>query len=283
MGDGGIDDLVLGATGRPSAIARDLELHALFTSKLCRAVTTRIYLTAPICIEGPTGLAGESRLHGPQGRLALAMLALEHRRPVSRDELADELWPEELPNSYEVSVKVLISKVRSALRDVAPDLRLEGTVGYYQLHVQRDTTVDVELAAERIHASEAAFRDGDIDAAAADALVASMITSRPFLSGFDGPWAAAWRVRLIDVRLRALDLLSRVWLDKGEPDQAARDAEAILRIDPFREHACRTLIRAHLARGDRASAARAYARYVDRLAAELGVQPAPETRALLYP
>jgi DNA-binding SARP family transcriptional activator len=244
---------------------------------------TRIYLTAPICVEGPNGLAGEARLHGPQGKLTLAMLALEHRRPVGRDELADELWPEGLPSSYEVSVKVLISKIRSALREVAPDLRLEGIVGYYQLHAPRDTTIDVELAAERIHSAEAAFRAGDIDVAAADGLVASMVASRSFLPGFDGPWAAAWRVRLVDVRLRALDLLSRVWLEKGEPDQAGRDAEAILRIDPYREEAYRTLIRAHLARGDRASAARAYATCTDRFAAELGVEPSPETRALLYP
>jgi DNA-binding SARP family transcriptional activator len=244
-------------------------------------MTTRIYLTAPICVEGPIGLAGEARLHGPQGKLTLAMLALEHRRPVGRDELADELWPDELPGSYEVSVKVLISKVRSALREVAPDLRLEGTVGYYQLQVPRDTTIDVELAGARIHAAEAAFRRGSIDAAAADGLIASMIASRTFLPGFDGPWATSWRARLIDVRLRALDLLSRVWLEKGEPDQAGRDAVAILLIDPYREEAYRTLIRAHLARGDRASAARAYAQCAERLTADLGIQPAHETRSLL--
>lgn len=244
-------------------------------------MATRIYLTAPICVEGPIGLAGESRLHGPQGKLTLAMLTLEHRRPVGRDELAEELWPDDLPGSYEVAVKVLISKIRSALRDVAPDLRLEGTIGYYQLHVARDTTIDVEEAAERIHAAEAALRGGAIDAAAADGLVASMIASRAFLPGFDGPWATTWRARLVDYRLRALDLLSHVWLEKAEPEQAARDAEAILRIDPYREAAYRTLIRAHLARGDHASAARAYAQCSDRLATDLGVEPTFETRRLL--
>ena len=244
-------------------------------------MSTRIYLTAPVTVEGTTGLAGEGRLHGPQGRLTLAMLVLEHRRPVGRDELAEELWPDELPLSYEVSVKVLISKIRAALRRVAPDLRLEGTVGYYQLSVPRDTTIDVELAAARIHAAEAAFRADDVDAAAADGLVASMIASRTFLPGFDGPWATAWRARLVDVRLRALGLLSQVWLAKGEPDQAGRDAEAILMIDPYREEAYRTLIRAYLARGDHASAAHAYARCKDRLIAELGVEPTSETRGLL--
>jgi DNA-binding SARP family transcriptional activator len=242
---------------------------------------TRIFLTAPICIEGPTGTAGEARLHGPQGRLTLAMLALEHRRPVSRDELAEELWPDGLPRSYEVSVKVLISKIRTLLREVAPDVRLEGTAGYYQLHTARSTMIDVEEAAARIHGAEAAFRGEDFDAAAADGLVASMIASRAFLPGLDGPWAMSARVRLVDVRLRALDLLSQVWLEKDEPDQARRDAEAILLIDPYREGAYRTVIRAHLARGDHASAARAYARCADRLAADLGVEPTPETRALL--
>jgi DNA-binding SARP family transcriptional activator len=244
-------------------------------------MSSQIYLTAPMCVEGKTGLAGEGRLHGPQGRLTLAMLALEHRRPVSRDELAEELWPDELPTSYDVSVKVLISKIRTVLREVAPDLRLDGTVGYYQLHVPRDTTIDVEVAAARVHAAEAAFRADDIDEAAADGLVASMIATRTFLPGFDGPWATTWRARLVDVRLRALDLLSQVWLTKGQPDQAWRDAEAILLIDPYREEAYRTLIRAHLARGDHASAARAYARCADRLTTELGVEPTVQTRELL--
>jgi DNA-binding SARP family transcriptional activator len=244
-------------------------------------VSNRIYVTAPVRVHGPSGLIGEAQLHGPQGRLVLAMVALEHRRPVSRDEIADELWPGELPRSWDTSVKVVVSKVRSVLGDVAPDLRLEGAVGYYQLIVSRDTTIDVELAGARVHMAEAAFGRGEIDAAAADGLVASMIASRSFLPGFDGPWATAWRERLVDVRIRALSLLSRVWLAKGEPDQAGRDAEAILGIDPYREEAYRTLIQAHLARGDRASAARAYALCAERLATDLGVEPATETRSLL--
>lgn len=237
-------------------------------------------MTAPIRVEG-AGHAGEAELHGPQGRLALTMLALEHRRPVSRDELAEELWPDDLPESWEVSVKALVSKLRTVLRRVAPDVRLEGTVGFYQLLVPPDAVIDVEIAAARIHAAEAGFRDGMIDAAGADALVASMIGARPFLPGFDGPWATTTRARVTEIRLRALDLLSRVWIAKGEPDQAVRDAEAILRLDPYREEAWRTLIRAHIERGDRAAAGRAYGRLAERLATDLGVEPSAETRRLI--
>jgi DNA-binding SARP family transcriptional activator len=256
---------------------------------LCRSVvvveaeslSTRIYVTAPIFIEGEAGLLREADLHGPQGMLTLAMLVLEHRRPMSRDVLAEELWPDGPPRSWELSVKVLISKIRAVLREVAPGVRVDGSAGNYQLTVPRGTVIDVEQAATRIHAAEAALARGDIEPAAADALVASMIAARTFLPGFDGPWATSWRTRLLDVRLRALDLLSMVWLERGEPAQAARDAETILVIDPYREEAYRTLIRAHLARGDRGAAASAYLRCANRLAHDLGIEPTAATRALL--
>ena len=85
----------------------------------------------------------------------------------------------------------------------------------------------------------------------------------------------------MEIRLRSLDLLSQVWMTKGEPAQAARDAEAILGLDPYREEAWRTLIRAHLERGDRAAAGRAYGRLAERLATDLGVEPSDETRQLI--
>ena len=37
---------------------------------------------------------------GRQGRLVLAFLTCERHRPVSRDELADLLWGEQLPDSW---------------------------------------------------------------------------------------------------------------------------------------------------------------------------------------
>jgi DNA-binding SARP family transcriptional activator len=58
---------------------------------------------------------------------------------------------------------------------------------------------------------------------------------RPFLPGVDGPWARERRRWLQAVRMRALECLSEVWRRKGDHGQAARDAETILRLDPYRE------------------------------------------------
>jgi len=43
------------------------------------------------------------------------MLAVEHRRAIARDELADELWPEQPPRSWETALRAVVSKLRTAL------------------------------------------------------------------------------------------------------------------------------------------------------------------------
>jgi DNA-binding SARP family transcriptional activator len=82
------------------------------------------------------------------------------------------------------------------------------------------------------------------------------------------------------VRVRALECLSEVWLRKGDHGQAARDAETVLRLDPYRETAYRRLMLAHAAAGNRARALLAYERCRARLAADLGTAPGAAMQAL---
>src|SRR5262245_58190778 len=51
----------------------------------------RVYLTGPLCLEAGEHLLAESALPGPQGRHLLGFLVAEHARPLSRDELANEI------------------------------------------------------------------------------------------------------------------------------------------------------------------------------------------------
>ena len=239
----------------------------------------RIHVVGSVQASAGSRVVGEGGLHGRLGGLGLAMLAFERRRRVGRDELAEELWPDTTPESWDTAVRVLVSKVRTALEglDGATPVLIEPANGGYQLYLPPDGSVDLEDAAAAIHRAEAQLASGAIDAAGADALVASMIATRPFLPGADGPWATATRDRVAEIRLRALQVLADVWLAKGDPGQAARDAASLLRLDPYRETAHRLLMRAHAAAGDRGAAARAYRACRDLLAAELGVEPARET------
>lgn len=74
----------------------------------------RVYLTGSLCLEAGEHLLAEQAMPGPQGRHLLGFLAAEHARPLSRDELASEIWPTSLPLAWESSLKAIVSKVRAA-------------------------------------------------------------------------------------------------------------------------------------------------------------------------
>jgi DNA-binding SARP family transcriptional activator len=245
-------------------------------------MTLRIHVIGDVSVGRDDRLVGQADLHGPQGRLVLAMLAVEHRRPVGRDELAEELWPDTMPSSWDTAVRVLVSKLRSALETLGEprsDL-ITSSAGAYQLRLRTDDWIDLDEAAAAIHRAETALSTEAIDAAGSDALVVSMIASRGFLPGMDSPWVSTIRERVLDLRVRALICLAEVWLARWDFGQAVRDAEVIVELDPYREAAHRLLMRAHAAAGDRAAAARAFRACRGRLAEDLGVEPAPETIAL---
>ena len=75
----------------------------------------RITLSGRISVETSGELVDEARLGGARARLAFALLVLERRRPVDRHELAEALWPDALPSSWESAVRAVVSRVRAFL------------------------------------------------------------------------------------------------------------------------------------------------------------------------
>ena len=61
---------------------------------------TRVVLLGRLSIERCGGSSASASLPGRRAELVFAYLAAEHRRTVSRDELADALWPERLPDTW---------------------------------------------------------------------------------------------------------------------------------------------------------------------------------------
>ena len=74
----------------------------------------RISLSGRIGVEVGDEVVDGAAL-GPLGGPALAFLVTERRRPVSRDELAEVLWGEALPPSWEASLRAVVSRVRRRL------------------------------------------------------------------------------------------------------------------------------------------------------------------------
>jgi len=244
-------------------------------------VELRIFLAGRLAIASGTRLVDEHRFPGLQGRVVFAMLAAERERPVSREELADELWGDGLPPAWETSIRAIASKLRGMLGEAGVDggRVLTGAAGLYQLRLP-GTWVDIDAAADAIHRAEPLLRRGRVDEACGWALAARAIARRPLLPGAEGPWVTHRRDRLRDLHLRALEALAEIWLRRGVAALAVADAEEALRLEPFRESAHRALMRAHAAAGNRAEALRAYEECRRLLGTDLGVDPSPETEGV---
>jgi DNA-binding SARP family transcriptional activator len=242
----------------------------------------RVFLAGGLCLETPGGLVPESAFRGRQTRHCFARLAGAQGLPVAREELADELWPDELPAAWETALRAIVSKVRVVLAASGiPGASISQVSGTYRLTLPADVWLDVAAAADAIHRAETALARADVGEACGWALSARAIASRPLLPGLTGPWLELERARLADILIRALTCLAEIWITQGDAALATRDAEEAIRLDPFRETSHRLLIRALLSANDHAAAVRAFERCRLTLRDDLGVDPSSETLALV--
>ncbi|MDQ3978126.1 MAG: tetratricopeptide repeat protein [Actinomycetota bacterium] len=240
----------------------------------------RVTLAGQFALESEHGRTDATGL-GRLGRLAFAYLLSERHRPVPRDELADVLWGEALPRSWETSLRVVLSKLRGWLGGAGLDRSgvLTWAFGCYQLHLPEPVAVDVEEAASALHDARAALATGDAAAARAAGVAASTLVAAPFLAGGSEPWVDRRQAELIQLRVQALEVLADAALAMGDPAAALAAAEDAVALDPLRESAYLRVMTAHAAAGNRGAALRAYERCRHVLADQLGVSPSAATEA----
>lgn len=272
------DQLLVAAPAGPAAVALDQLLHDAFLLGY-NTGCVRVYVLGQLTVECHSGLLHERDLPGNQARIALAMLAVEHRHPLSRDEIADELWPEQLPSSWQTALRAIISKVRSSLAGAGvKPLSIENAFGCLQLQLDRGW-LDLDAAFDALHQAEADLSRGDAVSAAANATVTCIICNRPFLPGTYGPWTLRQRDRIRDLHLHARECLAEARAAIGDFKRSAHAAEIALTLDPYREAVYQRLIRSRALAGDRIGAAAVFNRYRKLAKAELGIEPTAATLA----
>ena len=223
----------------------------------------------------------ETLLAGRQGRLVLAYLVCERPRAVPREELAELLWPAQLPASWTTSLSAVISRLRRLLTEAGLDgtAALASPPGAYRLELPDDAVVDWETAQRAIAAAEDAIAVGDGPHALEWADQAAAIAAHGFLTD-ECAWVDAQRDAARDLAVRAALARSEAFVMAGAPARGVEAARDALAIDERREAAFRALMRAHAAAGERAEALRVWERCRATLVDELGVDPSPETEAV---
>jgi len=239
----------------------------------------RVQLCGPLVVRF-NGRDLASSIRGGQGRIVFAYLVLNRTRQVTRGELAEVLWGPAPPSEPAVAIRALLSKLRATLQ--ATDAATLPTGDMLRLQLPADTEVDVEIAVQALHdAQSAVSSDEDVRAWIA-AHIALNVSSRVFLEGADGEWITERRAALHEIRLRALEALSACALRLGGPelDTAVRTSRELIRLAPFRESGHAQLMKALATQGNLAEAVLTYENLRVLLREELGMDPAPELRAL---
>jgi DNA-binding SARP family transcriptional activator/streptogramin lyase len=245
-------------------------------------VDVRISLTERLVVEANGAVLDEQRFPGRQGRILFAYLAAQKGRPVPRDELAELLWGEHLPATWEKALSVLMTKLRALLEECGIDgsTALTSAFGCYKLTLPPDAWIDVDAAANAVERAEVALAAGDPDDARVQASTAAEFGRRTFLPGEHGPWVEEQRRDLREILVRALECLRDAAIADGQFGEAVRYAREVIELETFRESSYRGLMHAHVAAGNPAEALRVYERYRRFLADELGAYPSAESEAL---
>ena len=224
----------------------------------------------------------ETHFPGRQGRLLFAYLVAEAGRAVPRDELAEALWAEAPPATWDKALSVIVSKLRALLADRGIDgnSALTGAFGCYRLELPEETWVDVLAATDSAHKADHALATGNLEQAKRLAAQAATLLAQSFLPGEDGAWVEEKRREFAELRNRALSVLADASLRSGDAREAVQWAEQTIALAPFRESGYRCLMEAHVASGNRAEALRVYEQCRRLLADELGTYPSPETESI---
>lgn len=210
-----------------------------------------------------------------------------------REHLASLFWPESSPDLSYASLRNTLSRLQTALRDPNDTGNSSYlTVTNSALGLNPEAVIDLDLQkVERAFTMANSERsDRSLPAGSNSQPVlqeAVSLLRGEFLSGFslgDAPafddWVAVqredWHRRLGLI----LDRLSEIQFTHGEFPAATETVSRWIALDPLNEGAYRRKMRIHFAAGERAKALETYDTCRAVLAAELGIEPEPDTEAL---
>ncbi|SFW65170.1 BTAD domain-containing putative transcriptional regulator [Amycolatopsis australiensis] len=240
----------------------------------------RLQLLGPVkAWQGET----ELDLGSAHRRTVLAALAMNPHRTVSREELIDAVWGEAPPQSAQGSIYTYVSGLRRALEPG----RAKGEGPQLLASIGSGYSLRLDPEAIDVHRFEALRELAQRKQSAGDPRGAREILDDALdlwhgvpLSGLPGPFAAAQRARLAEVRLATIERRAELVLESGGHAELVAELTALTREHPLRETLRGLLMRA-LARADRRTEAIAvYTDLRDRLVESAGTEPGPALRRL---
>jgi DNA-binding SARP family transcriptional activator/TolB-like protein len=227
-----------------------------------------------IDILGPLVIENHRQRLGDMPRKARALLgylAAQGGRVVSRERLADLLWPYQGSEQARHSLRNCLLELRKALGPQATHCLV---ADFSNCGIQ-EVTVDLDRFEQLSRSQHGTELRAAADLYRGEFLADFHIDSEPFQE-----WLAAERDRTLSLMCNVLQRLISEQDAAGELDAAIQSGRRLVALDPLSEFGQRALMRAYAKAGRRGEALRQYRSCAETLKRELGVAPDPETQAL---
>jgi DNA-binding SARP family transcriptional activator len=219
----------------------------------------------------------ELDLGQPKQRAVLAALLVREGAQATLEELIDGVWGDEAPATSAKVIRSYVYHLRLVLgRDRTGHITSAG--GGYALDAgpRLDLARFTDLAAR----ARRARKDGDPATAAARFAESLGLWAGTPLAGIPGPYAAAQRTRLGELRLAVQEEHLAAAVDLGSYDQAAAELSALAAGHPLRERLRELQMHALYGAGRQAEALEAFRQAARLLRDELGIDPGPALRTM---
>jgi DNA-binding SARP family transcriptional activator len=219
-------------------------------------------------------LDGETlvRIPGSKPRTVLALLLLHANEVVRTDRLVDDLWGEDAPRNASAALHTHVSRLRKAL---GPDVLARREWGYV-LRANADA-IDLHRFESLVAAAEP-LPARERSAKLAEAL--QLWRGSALADIANEPSLQTEVARLDDLRLTTLERRIDADLEAGRNAELVSEIEALIAVNPLREHLRWQLILALYRAGRQAEALEVYRETRRLLTEELGIEPSPELREL---
>lgn len=208
-------------------------------------------------------------------RALLAILLLHANRTVSRDQLIDSLWGDDVPDSAPKMVQIQVSQLRKALPEERVHTRRPG----YLLEV-RDDELDVVRFERAVADARRALAREDPQRATELLGRALALWRGPALAEFSEPFAQPEGARLEELRLAAVELRIEGDLALGRERNVVAELETLIGRYPLRERLRSQHMLALYRSGRHAEALASYQAFRRMLGDELGIEPSASLREL---
>lgn len=215
-------------------------------------------------------------VRGRREHAVLAMLLLADGGMVTVDQLVDAAWDCHPPQGAVKAVRNCVSALRRRLVQIGgPGLPIETTAAGYRLPLA-ECRVDARDFRQQADAARRLAAAGHSAQAAAGLRAALGLWRGPALAGIRARMVQAGAVRLEEQHMTVLEDCLDLELALGQHRQAISELQALARECPLREKIVTQLMLALYRSGRQAEALSTYHQLANRLAVELGIDPACE-------